>query len=287
MLKILVTGATGNVGGEVVRQLRAEGLGGLVRAGVRSPGRGSLGAEGAGIEEVELDFERPETFGPALTQIQKLFLVRPPALSSAKRHMAPIIRAARAAGVEHIVFLSLLGVEKNPLVPHHQIEAYIRASGVAFTFLRASYFMQNLSSIHRADIRDRSEILLPAGSGKTSFIDVRDVAAAGVKALREPGHEGRAYALTGGEALDYHEVARLLSEVLGRPIAYRSPSLPRFILAARAQGIPLGFALVMAGIYTAARVGLAGAVTRDTEALLGRAPISMRKFIEDFKSHWA
>jgi len=150
--------------------------------------------------------------------------------------------------VEHVVFLSLLGAEQNPVVPHRWIEWTLLRSGMDRTFLRPSFFMQNLVTTHRADLRDRDEIFVPAGRGRTSFIDARDVAAVGVRVLTEEGHRNTTYALTGDEALSYVEVADRFSEVLGREIRYANPSILDFVCHMREQGHPWPFVLVMTGI---------------------------------------
>ncbi len=279
--RMLVTGATGNVGSEVLRRLVERGV--LVRAGVRDP---AAEAGPPGAEPVRLDFMDPHTFAAALGGIDRLFLVRPPAISDVRSRILPFVDAAREAGVRHVVFLSLLGAKKNRWVPHRAVEDHLRASGMDWTFLRAGFFMQNLSTTHRADIRDRDEIDLPAGNGRTSFVDVRDLAAAAARVLTEGGHGGRAYDLTGAEALTYGEVAKILSEVLGRTITHRGSSLPGFVLRMREQGHPWGMAIVMAGIYTTARLGLAGRVSGDLPRLLGRPPLSVRQFAEDHRDCW-
>ena len=190
-------------------------------------------------------------------------------------------------GVEHIVFLSLLGAERNRIVPHAKIEAHIRSSGIPYTFLRPSFFMQNLSTTHREEIAERDEIFIPAGKGTTSFIDARDIAAVAVRTLTERGHELRAYDLTGAEALSYYEVADIFTSVLGRRIVYRSPSLFTFGWRRYRQGEHWKFIAVMISIYTAARVGLAARVSDDVRMLLHREPITLRKFVEDYRNCWA
>lgn len=279
-----MTGATGTVGSEVVRLLREEGH--PVRAATRNIESVDSRLKDGLVERVRFDFARPETYRPALQGVTQLFLVRPPAISDTKRYINPAIDAAKQAGVEHVVFLSLLGAEKNPVVPHRKIETYLEASGLAYTFLRASFFMQNLSTTHREEIRDRSEVFVPAGRGKTSFVDARDIAAVAVKTLTEPWHGGRSCPLTGDEALDYGEVARTLSEVLGREVVYADPSIPRFVARMRKRGFPWDFILVMVGICTTARLGLAAGVTPDTARLLDRAPTTMREFAEDHADLW-
>ena len=279
--RILVTGASGNVGAPLVEQLVAGGAHVLVAC--RDMARARVPA---GTTAVRFDFEDPSTHAPALEGVEKLFLLRPPAITDMKRHMLPVVRAARDAGVRHIVFLSLLGVEKNPVVPHAKVERFILEAKVPHTFLRPGFFMQNLSTTHRDDIREHHELFVPAGQGRTGFIDTRDIAAVGAKVLLEEGHEGKAYDLTGAEALTYAEAAALFTEVLGRPIRYAEPSALRFAARWYRRDVPLPFIAVMTAIYTVCRLGLAGTVTRDTEQLLGRAPISLRQIIQDHKACW-
>ena len=262
---ILVTAATGNVGSEVVKCLAHRG------------------AQFKVLTRREFDFEKPETFLPAFHKIDKLFLVRPPSIADVNRCFKPLIATAKGIGVKHIVFLSILGADKNRIVPHRKIEDLIVGSGIPFTFLRASFFMQNLSTTHAPDIRENCEIIVPAGSGKTSFIDVRDIAAIAAKVLTEPGHQNNAYSLTGDEALTYSDVADILSRVLGRKIVYRKPGAVKFALRMRKRGYPWMFIAVMVGIYTVARVGLAGTVTADTRTLLGRPAIRFEDFARDYR----
>lgn len=191
------------------------------------------------------------------------------------------VDAAARVGVEHVVYLSVLGAEKNPFLPHRRIERRIESSGVAHTFLRASFFMQNLAEVHRRDIVEHDEILVPAGAGETSFVDARDIGAVAALALTEPGHTGRAYDLTGSGALAYDDVADVFSGVLDRRITYADPSVVAFVRRMRSRGTPLPFVVVMLGIYTTARLGFAARVTRDVETLLDREPIAMRQFVAE------
>lgn len=282
MLKILVTGATGNVGKEVIRLLLLQNC--HVCAAVRNP-QVAQQRFGNNIEYVLFDFTNPNTFRDAFANVNKLFLVRPPALTNVRQQIAPALNAAKQAGVEHIVFLSLLGAEHNPVVPHSKIERYINQLGIPATFLRCSFFMQNLNTTHTEDIKTRGELLMPAGNGKTSFIDVRDIAAVAVRTLIEDGHQSHAYTLTGKEALTYYEVADIFTSILGKQVRY-NPSLVKFVRQMRSSGLPMDFILVMVAIYTTARVGLAGKVTSDTEQLLMRSPLTIRQYIEDYRQFW-
>ena len=280
---ILVTGALGNVGAEIVKQLLAAGR--KVRAA-------DLSVEkirerfGDAVEAVAFDFSKPETFAPAVAGVERMFLMRPPQITDIKRFIIPALDAAQAAGVKHVVFLSLIGIEKTTYVPHYKVEQYLRASQMDWTFLRASFFMQNLNTTHRLEIKERDEIFVPVGKAKTSFLDVRDIGAVGAVVLMETGHENKAYDLTGPEALDYWQAAQILSETLGRKITYRNPNPLHFLYKTVQRGTPLMFALVMTGLYTATRFGQADVVTKEVERLTGRNPIPFRQYTEDYKASW-
>ena len=275
-MRILVTGATGTVGSQVVRELEAGTT--TVRAASRNPAaaRGAVDAE----EYVDFDFGRPETWGAALADFDRLFLVRPPELSNVDPILA-FLDAAERSGVDHVVALSVLGAEKNPLLPHRRIERHIEASGLGYSFLRASFFMQNFLTDHQQDVLG-GEISVPAGNGETSFVDARDVAAVAAFALKSEAHRRVAYDLTGPAALTYHEVARIFTNVLDRPITYSAPSLPTFAWQRYRDGTPLGKVIVMCGIYTTARLGFAGRVTTDVERLLGREPLDFTTFVAEY-----
>ncbi|WP_254767505.1 NAD(P)H-binding protein [Salinilacihabitans rarus] len=278
MRRVLVTGATSTVGGHVVDGLRdREGV--AVRAASRDPA-----AVGAGVERVRFDFTDPATYRAAFADVDAVFLVRPPAISRVRRDLVPALSAAVGAGVERVVFLSVLGAERNPVVPHTRIESWLAEAPLETTFLRASFFLQNLATVHREEIR-RGELFVPAGDGETSFVDVRDVAAVGVECL-DGGPTG-ALDLTGPEALDYGTVCRRLSAVLGREVEYANPSLARFLVRRLRTDRDPARVAVMAGIYTTARLGLAGRVTDDVRRVLGRDPLDVETFARDYREVWA
>jgi uncharacterized protein YbjT (DUF2867 family) len=281
--EILITGATGNVGSEVVKGLQNAEVPFRVGAYNVEEAQQMLKTE---VEIVKFDFLDPATYREAFTGIKRMFLVRPPALSNVQRDIAPAVWAAVGAGVEHIVFLSIQGVESNPIVPHHKIEQLILKTGVHYTFLRASFFMQNLSTTHREEIQQRNEIALPVGESRTSFIDVRDIAAVAVRTLTEDGHTNQKYTLTGAEALNYHEVADKLSKVLDRPIHYTKPSTVKFFWEQVKSGEKWSYALVVTGLYTITRFGNAKEVTDDVANILDRSPISFDQFAQDYRDRW-
>jgi len=280
---VLVIGAPGNVGTPLVDRLLAAGV--PVRVAAHAIDRAGRFAE-AGAEVVRFDMTDPTTFG-AFDGVRRMFLLRPPAIADVDGVIAPVIEAARERGVEHIVFLSIQGADRNRLVPHRAVEDYLRKHGPAWTFIRASYFMQNLATTHLADIVERDEIFIPAGRrSRTAHVDARDVAAVAAQALTEDGHAGQAYTPTGPRAMTYDECAAIMSDVLGRTIRYADPAPWTYWRRMSARGMPIGMRAVTLGIYTAARFGLAAALTGDVQRLTGRPPIDFADFALAYRQVW-
>lgn len=290
--EVLVTGASGNVGRHVVELLVAAGV--PVRAASPDTRHGAVALDHGAVRDdpvrpVVLDFTDARTWPDAFTGVRQVFVMRPPHLSRPRTQMLPALEAAKAAGVERMVLLSLQGADHNPVVPHAALESWMRSSGLSWTFVRPSFFMQNLTTTHVADIRDRDTLVVPAGNGLTSFVDAADVAAVAAAALLDPGaHDRRAWTPTGPEALSYEEVADVLSATLGRTIRYTRPGLLRYARHAhRTLGMPWSMVGVTSAIYTVARLGRAGGLTDDVRTVTGRAPVSLRAFALANAGAWA
>lgn len=280
---VLVTGAPGAVGTPLVLGLLAAGL--PVRVAAHTPGRAASLVE-AGADVVRFDMTDPSTFG-VFDGVRRMFLLRPPAIADVDDVIAPAIAAARERGVEHIVFLSIQGAERNRLVPHRAVEDHLRRHGPDWTFIRASYFMQNLATTHLADIVEHDEIFIPAGRrSRTAHVDARDVAAVAARALTEDGHAGQAYTPTGPRAMTYDECATILSDVMARTIRYADPAPWTYWHRMSARGMPIGMRAVTLGIYTAARFGMAAALTDDVHRLTGRRPTDFVEFAIAHRAVW-
>lgn len=282
MGKILLTGISGNVGSAVFDYLRQEGI--EFMAGVRNPEKYEV--KYPDLTFVGLDFEKLSTYNSVLEGVEKVFLMRPPQITDVKGIFKPFIDKCKEKGIKQIVFLSLLGVEKNPFPPHYKIEKEIIKSGIPYTFIRPSFFMQNLSTTHAEDIRERSDVFIPAGKAKISFIDTRDMGEIIGKTLVEDKHLNKAYSLTGPEAIDYYQVSEIMSKILGRKISYSNPSLLKFRKEMIKRGVKKEFATVMTILYLTTKLGMANHVTDTAEKLLGRKPRTIEEFIEDYKEVW-
>ncbi len=277
---VLVTGASGTVGHSVVEQLLAAGQ--RVRAGVPDPDDAGLPA---GVEVVRLDFADPSTAGPAMAGVDRLFLLRPPAISDVRAAFGPLVTAA-AGSVRRVVVLSVMGV--NPALPHWRMERMVTNAGLAMTALRPAYFAQNMITAFGAEIRNESRFSLASGNGKVSFVDTRDVAEVAARILTDiDAYPPGPVTLTGPQALTFGDVARLMSTELGRPVTYRRQSLWQRRADLRASGSAPAFTNVQLIIDLTTRLGLASKITDDVSRLLGRPASGMHQFVHDYRTAWA
>ena len=271
---ILVTGASGTVGSEVVKALGGRSVG--VRAGYRTRPQNVP----AGVESVKLDYERPDTIRPALQGVDTLFL-----LSNTVDPERKVVDEAKRAGVKRIVKLSVIGAAEEGFTFarwHRAVEKHIEASGLGWTFLRPNGFMQNVVTYMGETIRSQSAIYSPAGNAAASHIDARDVGAVGARVLTDKGHEGKAYELTGPAALTYGQIAEILSRVLGRTIGYVPISPEQYRQAAVAAGTPEGYADALVDLNRYYLEGKASVVTPSVRQLTGRDAIPFEQFARDY-----
>jgi uncharacterized protein YbjT (DUF2867 family) len=275
---ILVTGASGKVGVELTKSLRAMGT--RFRAGFHSPVKAEE-ARAAGLDAVALDYARAETLPPALEDVETLFLLSPPHATALEE---AAIGAARKAGVRRIVKLSVWGAEAGAFAfarAHRAIEEKVEASGISYTFLRPSGFMQTYL-LFAPTIQAQSAFYLPARDSRYVMVDTRDVAAVATKVLTEPGHAGKAYTLTGTDVLSNSEVAEKLSRAVGRTIAYVDVTEEQFLDAATGSGMPRKLA---EDIVDLQRYYISGAMIAETpwvERLTGRKPSGFDQFARDY-----
>src|SRR5262249_30435545 len=216
---ILITGASGNVGGEVLKQAVAAHL--PIRAAYQSAAKAKSAPPG--VETVRMDFTQSNTVRSALQGIRTVFLVAPPVPNVADLE-GNVLRECQQAGVTHIVKLSALG-GRQAIFPslHRDSEERIEGSGVPYTFLRANGFMQNFATYNGETIRTQSAFYAAQGDGAVSHVDVRDIAAVAVKVLSGQGHEGQTYAPTRPGAPTNNPGATLPFPVPRRAIQNLSP----------------------------------------------------------------
>jgi len=280
--KILITGATGNIGTTLTELLSAQKV--PFRAMVRSSKDVSKLAALEGAELVVGDFNDEETVANALKGMERAFLLTNSS-AQAESQQSTFVDLASRAGTKHIVKLSQWAAEANSPVRflryHAAVEQRIKGSGLAYTFLRPNLFMQGLLGF-RESIAKQGKFFAAIGENRISAVDVRDIAAVAAAALTEDGHEGKTYNLTGPEALTHQEMADKLSVALGRQIEFVDvpPEVMRGALAA--AGIPDWQADGVIEDYAHYSRGEAAAVATGVQDATGKPPRSFAEFARDY-----
>ncbi|WP_185281195.1 SDR family oxidoreductase [Hymenobacter sp. NBH84] len=285
---ILVTGATGTIGTELVKALANRGV--TVRAGVHSIIKGDrLKHLNPDVQLVEIDYHKPETLAVALTGAERVFLLPPP--TSDQVELARLfIDAAQKAGVRQLVQLSAAGAGRDAQIEidrrHHEIEQLVAASGLTYATLRPEGFMQNFVEQHCATIRDEGKFYMPLAEAQVAYIDVRDIAAAAATLLTsDPAtHAGQAYHLTGPAALTGQQVAEALSQGTGREVTYVPVSEEDARTAM--QELPAERVKELLALYADYRAGHAATVTDEVASLAGHAPHTIQQFANDYKAQF-
>jgi uncharacterized protein YbjT (DUF2867 family) len=284
MTTILVTGATGTIGGQVVKALRGA-AGVTVRAAVRRVDQ-AQGLAGDNVTPVEFDYGDAGSIAKAVDGADALFVLLP--ISDAQVELGARLVAAAKSSVKRVVKLSAIGCEIEPGIQfgrwHRAVEKQIEASGIAWTFLRANNFFENFVNFYPPDAQ--GNIYLPWGDGACSFVAGGDVAAVAKVALTTPGHEGRAYTVTGPEAITIAQAARAISEVTGRAIAYVDVPEAAAEQGMRSAGMPAWMVSAMKELHAIDKAGYAAAVSDDVERVTGRKATTFLAFARASAARW-
>ena len=237
------------------------------------------------------DFFDRTTWPATLAGADTIFLLFPlPGNRAAREAMIPFVQAAEQAGCRHVVYVSVFGADRARFIPHYRVESALRASSMSWTLLRCSFFMQNLHrsiSTHGTDILEHGELFVPAGRGRTTFIDARDAAEVAAVVVGDPAaHRNATYHLTGPAAMTMDEVAAALESALGTPITYSHPGLVRFAARLHRRGVGWDVIGFMSAVYTLTRLGQNQAITDEVRQLLGRPPRTLDQVLGDSAWRW-
>jgi uncharacterized protein YbjT (DUF2867 family) len=277
---ILITGSSGNVGQEVLRQIAKTGR--PIRAAFQSVSKASSAPPG--VETAIMDYSQPETVRAACRGVDKVFLVGP-VTSNLPELERKATDEIKRSGVRQIVKLSAMGGGAATFPrQHEESENYVKSSGIAYTFLRPNGFMQNLVNYNGASIRAQNAFYGSQGDGQVSHIDLRDIGAVAVKVPIEDAHAGKVYTLTGPEALSNSRMAEILSANLGREIKYVDLPPAQMKQALVAAGSPEWNVDALLDLSDLYRSGGASAVSGDVEQILGRKPTTFDQFSRDYSS---
>lgn len=278
---ILVLNAGGNIGSELVKELQRRGA--EFTAAYRSPEQAAKAGQ-SGLKTVVADFAKPETLDAALAKAEKVFVVAPP-LPNLEELEGNVVTAAQKAGIRHLVKLSVWGAEEGETIfgrPHGAVERRIEAAAIPYTFLRPTGFMQNMLG-NAASIKAQGVYSLPSGDARVAEIDFRDIAKVAAVALTEGGHIGKAYDLSGPEAMTHTERAQILSEVLGKTVTYVSPPETDWKAAMLGYGLPEWQVDGILDLLRYYKAGKSERVSPAVKEVTGSDPISYRQFVQDYK----
>jgi len=278
---ILVTGATGKCGSAAAKHLLKKGA--VVRVLVRDEAKAMDLLQAGGADIVVGDITQQADMDRALAGCEKALLLLPNSEQQLELEKLFIDRA-KAAGVKHVVKLSSMEAVADTTLPipaiHWASEEYLRASGLSWTMIKPSFFMQNLLG-NAATIKSMQKFFLPLGKGKTGMIDCRDIGVVIGEALTGAGHESKAYELTGPELLDFYQVAERFSQVLGSKIEYVDQP-PEAFREQLGQFLPSAWHLnAVCELFGEIAKGGLGHTTDTVKQLLGREPIALEQFVRN------
>jgi uncharacterized protein YbjT (DUF2867 family) len=285
MSKILVTGATGTIGKEVVRALRAKNL--EVRAAARTPEKlESLKALGA--EVVALDFEDPASVKAAFQGVDRVFLLTP-FVQEPLPLVKGALQAAKQAGVRFVLRMSAAGADPNsPGVlsrEHGQAEILVKESGLPWAIIQPTFFMDNFQNYSGQSIKGQNVVVGAAGTGKTAYVSSADVGAVAAEILANPDkHASKSYVITGGEAVTEEQAVAAISEVLGREIKYINMSGKDYDAALRQWGVPGWQVDGLVFLESIKANGWAEGTVSTVKDLTGREPERLQRFLERNKA---
>lgn len=283
---ILVTGASGRAGTEMIRQLAAAGA--SVRGAVHYPDHDAEGRVGR-VDFVEVDFDRPDTLDTAFRGIDQAVLITPEE-SDMVAQTRNLVLAAERAGVGHLVRVSFLhaGAAGGPLLDwHREAEEVVRGSTISSTILRPNSYMQNFLTMYGPSIFVRGAFFTPMGGGRISYIDARDVADAAVRVLLLAEGDSleraddRVYSLTGPRPLPHDEIAEILTRAAGQPIRYVDIGEEDACVALRRRGASEELVEALCELWLAMRHDEFATTAGDFEELTGRSPRSFEDFVRE------
>ncbi len=283
---ILVTGATGTVGSEVVKQLSTYTSDINIKAAVHSIQNAKKVLQYERVETVQIDYNKPESLAAAFKDADKLFLLTHPSPMTVE-HESNLVDEAKKFGITHIVKQSIMGADLKADVEamrlHRQAEKIIEESGVSYTFLRPNEFMQGFINFQGPTIKSNNAFYLPAQDAKVSFVDVRDIAAVAVQALVDRDkHYNKTYLITGPEALSYYQAADILSNATDKKISYVNVSDEEALVALKEEGMNDWLINTILELYQYFRKGYASQVSSAVEEITRRKPINFTQFATDY-----
>tara|TARA_R110002049_G_scaffold258433_5_gene434188 strand:+ start:4520 stop:5413 length:894 start_codon:yes stop_codon:yes gene_type:complete len=281
MKRILITGATGNIGTEVIHYLYKLDHEAEIILAVRSIERSK--SKFQNYQKLlfrRFDFEDIQSFDDAFKDIDILFLLRPPHISDVDKYFQPLLHSAKNNGIKRVVFLSVQGAEKSKVIPHNKIERLVRSFGFNYIFIRPSYFMQNLTTTLRSEIVEKQSITLPSGKAKFNWVDVKNIGEASAALIKSfDTHQNSIYEITGTENKNFQEVTGIINEVAGLNIKFRPINPISFYFSKRRSGVDRGLAMVLTILHFLPRIQEEPQISENYFKLTNNEPTTLKEFV--------
>lgn len=277
MSRILVIGASGTVGTELVKELKKKG-----QQVIRTTSKKS----NLEPDQVHLDLLNHQGLDQAFVDVDRVFFLSPPGYTNQNELLVPIIEKAKQKKIKKAVMMSAMGANAYEAAPLRQAEIQLEKSGVAYNIIRPNWFMQNFNTFWIEGILKANTIFLPVGEAKTSFIDARDIAAVAAELLTTERYNNQDFDLTGSESLTHQEAATLISESTGKRIGFQDISSKEMLGLLQKAGLPTNYSEFLIMILAALKEGHAERRTDAVEKITGRKPRSFKQYTLDYKTSW-
>ncbi len=278
---ILVTGSTGTFGSHVAKELQNQNIN--FKAAVQRSGKIKelLGKE---VNFIEFDWADASSFKNLFDGIKKVYLVSPPNSNKFHEQVVPFLQRAKEKGVEFIILSTVLGTESNIEGSLYKTELALQNSRIDYAIVRPNFIFQNFINYDLEAVKNGS-IYLPSGDGKTSYIDVRDVASVIVEILKNSEkHSGKVYNVTGREAINHETAAKIFTEVLGTEVKNINPTEEEYKSTLTSYNLPKSTIDFMAMLYSYIKAGYFAGITNDFENVMKVPPILFKDFVKEYKA---
>jgi uncharacterized protein YbjT (DUF2867 family) len=276
MSRILIVGASGNVGGALKQLLQARGHE-VLAATSRQP---------TGPDQVHLDVATRSGLEAAFERADRAFLMAPPGFARHDEVLVPLIETAQARGLSKVVLMSALGANADEATPLRRSERRLQSAGLPWNVIRPNWFMQNFNTFWLPGILGQGRIALPVGQAQGSFIDTRDIAAVAAELLERSDLDGQEFDLTGPEALDHDQAAAILSRETGRTIRFEDIAPQQMLDGLLGAGVPRDYAEFLVLILGHFKAGHAQRITTAVADITGRQPGRFEQYARDYRAAW-
>lgn len=275
---VLVVGASGTVGRELINLLKVQG--------VRTRATTSQ-AVASSDTLVHVNLATGEGLKAAFEGVDKAFFLSPPGYANHHAMLSPLIQEAKRRGLKKVVLMTAMGANASDATPFRKAEIELEKSGLNYNIIRPNWFMQNFSTFFIQSIKAQGKILLPAGTAKVSFIDARDISAVAAKLLTSEEFNNKDFDLSGPEAVDHAAVAAAISKASGEAVTYQDIAPGDMRKGLLGAGLPPDYVDFMLLIFGFLKEGYNAGVTDAVKKITGQAPRTLSAYATEFSSHWA